>query len=214
MYNDLYSDSFSSLLDDYSSSSYGNYGTYGNYGSYGSSSSSLGSSSDADLEAIGAVILGLLGTFAVAIIISLILSIITLIAKWKVFKKAGKKPWEALIAIHNTIVEMEIGGIQTYWYFLQFIPFVGGLAAIVIHFWKCIALAKSFGKGAGFGVLMVFFPFVCYPILGFGKADYVGAQTASATTTTATVETPSVSQPAEPKPTIQTTPEDPNSDQK
>ena len=41
----------------------------------------------------------------------------------------------------------------------------------------CIRNAKSFGKGAGCGVLMFFFPFIVTLILGFGKAEYIGNTT-------------------------------------
>jgi hypothetical protein len=35
-------------------------------------------------------------------------------------------------------------------------------------------LSKSFGKGAGFTVGMLFLPIIFYPILAFGSAQYVG----------------------------------------
>jgi hypothetical protein len=35
-------------------------------------------------------------------------------------------------------------------------------------------LAKSFAKGVGFGLGLVFLSFIFYPILGFGSAQYQG----------------------------------------
>ena len=99
------------------------------------------------------------------------LAIITIIAKWKVFKKANVDGWECLIPIHNEVVELKLGGIKTYWYFLNLL-FICGIGPLILSFWSRIALAKSFGKGAGFGVLMVFFPYICYPILAWGNAEY------------------------------------------
>jgi hypothetical protein len=35
-------------------------------------------------------------------------------------------------------------------------------------------LAKVFGKGTGFGFGLLLLPFIFYPILAFGKSEYVG----------------------------------------
>jgi hypothetical protein len=35
-------------------------------------------------------------------------------------------------------------------------------------------LAKSFGQGAGFGIGLWLLPYIFAPILGFGKAKYLG----------------------------------------
>ena len=121
-----------------------------------------------DVAAFLSVLLGL-GFIFWAVCICL--AVITIIAKWKVFKKANVDGWECLIPIHNDVVELKIGGIKTYWYFLNLL-FVCGIGPIILSFWSRIALAKAFGKGAGFGVLMVFFPYICYPILAWGKAEY------------------------------------------
>ena len=122
------------------------------------------------MDALLATILG----FGIAFwLIVIAIVIVVIIAKWKMFKKANIGGWESLIPIHNEIVELQLGGIQTYWYFLILIPLLG---PIILTFWRSIALSKAFGKGTGFGILMVFFPFICYPILGFGKAEYVGTK--------------------------------------
>lgn len=143
------------------------------------------SSTSSDIvSTFGAAAGAFFATFAVFFIGIIIVSIIVLIARWKLFKKAGRKPWESLIPIHSDIVEFELGGIETYWYFVNYvvlIPFLGWffgwIAIIAINFWRCIALSKSFGKSTGFGVLMGFFPFVAYPMLAFGNSQYIGPQT-------------------------------------
>ena len=43
--------------------------------------------------------------------------ILTVVGKWKVFKKAGKNGWEALIPYYNTWVLCEIADIK-WWFFL------------------------------------------------------------------------------------------------
>ena len=124
----------------------------------------------AGADGVVAAILGMGVIFWIAVIA---LAVLTVVAQWKVFKKANVDGWEALIPIHSDVVELQLSGIKTYWYFLNLIA-ICGIGPLVLLFWKSIALAKAFGKGTGFGVLMAFFPFVCYPILGFGKAEYVG----------------------------------------
>jgi hypothetical protein len=37
-----------------------------------------------------------------------------------------------------------------------------------------VALAESFGKGAGYAVGMILLPFIFYPMLAFGDAQYQG----------------------------------------
>ena len=51
------------------------------------------------------------------------------------------------------------------------ISFVNVIVAIIL----CIDLAKSFGKGVGFGIGIVLLGFIFLPILAFGDAQYQGA---------------------------------------
>jgi hypothetical protein len=127
----------------------------------------------AGADGVVAAMLGMGVIFWIAVIA---LAILTVVAQWKVFKKANVDGWEALIPIHSTIVELQLGGVKTYWYFLNLIV-ICGIGPIVFSFWKSIALAKAFGKGTGFGVLLALLPFVGYPILAWGNAEYVGPQT-------------------------------------
>ena len=46
----------------------------------------------------------------------------------------------------------------------------------IVLIYPSIQLAKAFGKGTGFGICLYLFSFVCYPILGFGDAEYIGPQ--------------------------------------
>lgn len=126
----------------------------------------------AGADGVVAAILGMGVIFWIAVIA---LAVLTVVAQWKVFKKANVDGWEALIPVHSSIVELQLGGVKTYWYFLNLIV-ICGIGPIIFSFWKSIALAKAFGKGTGFGVLLALFPFVCYPILAWGNAEYVGPQ--------------------------------------
>jgi hypothetical protein len=106
----------------------------------------------------------IIGIIYLGIIVLLIASM------WKVFAKAGKPGWAAIVPIYNLVVLLEIIGKPIWWIVLFFIPIVSLIAAILIY----IGLAKSFGKGAGFGILLVLLPFVGFPMLAFGSAQYQG----------------------------------------
>jgi hypothetical protein len=99
-----------------------------------------------------------------------VLMIIVIIGMWKMFEKAGKPGWASLIPIYNFIVLLEIVGKPLWWIVLMFIPIVN----IIIAIWVTNLLAKSFGKSEAFTVGLIFLPFVFYPILGFGSAQYQG----------------------------------------
>ena len=102
----------------------------------------------------------------------LAIGILMIAALWKVFTKAGKPGWAAIVPIYNAIVLLEIAGKPLWWLILLFIPFVNFVMIFIIN----IALAKNFGKGAGFGVGLVLLGVIFFPILGFGSAKYLGAK--------------------------------------
>ncbi len=97
---------------------------------------------------------------------------------WKVFTKAGHPGWAAIVPIYNVYIMLMIAKKEAWWIILFFIPVVSFIVAILVS----IEIAKAFGKGAGFGLGLAFFPFIFYPILGFGSATYQGGgQSALAT---------------------------------
>jgi hypothetical protein len=113
----------------------------------------------------------------VLIVIGLILTVITIAGLWKVFVKAGKPGWAAIVPIYNFYIFLQIVGRPTWWLLLlllSFIPFVGSVAVLVVGIIVSHDLSKSFGKSTGMTVLQVILPFVAYPMLGFGDAKYQG----------------------------------------
>jgi hypothetical protein len=104
----------------------------------------------------------LLAFVGLAIVLMMIASI------WKVFEKAGQPGWASLVPIYNIVIMLKITGKPTWWLALFFLPAANFVVMILI----VVALAKSFGKGTGFGLGMLFFGFIFYPILGFGDARY------------------------------------------
>ncbi|POY35189.1 signal peptidase I [Solitalea longa] len=104
------------------------------------------------------------------IIAYLAIVLLGLIISWKIFVKASKPGWAAIIPIYNIIVLLEIVGRPTWWVILLFIPFVNFVILILI----CIDLAKSFGKSTAFGIGLFFLNLIFGAILAFGDAVYQG----------------------------------------
>jgi hypothetical protein len=106
--------------------------------------------------------------------IFLALNIGTIVGMWAVFEKAGEPGWQAIIPIWNFIILLRIAG-KPWWYILLLlIPCVGIVAAIVIQVQICMEISSRFGQGGGVAVGLFFLPFVFYPILGFGSAQWGG----------------------------------------
>jgi hypothetical protein len=100
----------------------------------------------------------------------LVFAVPVIAGMWKVFEKAGKPGWAAIIPIYNTIVLLEIAGKPIWWVLLLLIPCVG----VVILLLALIDLSKNFGQSPAFAIGLFLLPFVFYPILGFGGARYQG----------------------------------------
>jgi hypothetical protein len=109
-----------------------------------------------------------IGIFMIIVYLAIVVFIIASV--WKVFEKAGKPGWAAIIPIYNVIVLLEIAKRPVWWLVLLLIPLVNLVIPFIVH----IDLAKQFGKSAGFGVGLTLLGFIFYPILGFGDAEYLG----------------------------------------
>jgi hypothetical protein len=117
-------------------------------------------SSDAAAAGAGIAVMVVYALFIVVMIASL----------WALFSKAGEPGWAAIVPIFNAVVMVKIAGKPIWWVLLLFIPLVNFIVSIILM----IELAKAFGKGAGFGIGMVFLPFIFLPMLAFGSAQYQG----------------------------------------
>jgi len=116
-------------------------------------------SSSADSAAGGAAF----GVFTLVYIVIIVLMIVSM---WRLFVKAGKPGWAAIVPIYNQIVMLQIAGRPAWWILLTiFIPFFGWWVAIV----AIIDFVKSYGKSTGYGVFAIFLPLIAYPMLAFSK---------------------------------------------
>ena len=122
-----------------------------------------------------------MSAFFIVMLMALPLIIFMIVAMWKVFEKAGRPGWAAIVPVYNGWVQAEIAGKEGYWGIvpiaLSFIPVVGPLASIAIGIWIALGIARKFGKEDIFAALLLFLPFIGYGILGFGNAAYESATT-------------------------------------
>jgi hypothetical protein len=105
-----------------------------------------------------------------SMIVGLLIALLLIVAMWKVFTKAGQPGWASIIPIYNLYIWCKIVGRPGWWVILMLIPFVNIIVGIIL----CIDMAKSFGKGAGFGIGLALLGVIFIPILGFGSAQYQG----------------------------------------
>ncbi|MCA9870442.1 MAG: hypothetical protein KDI03_01840 [Anaerolineae bacterium] len=108
---------------------------------------------------------------------SLVVFLLFIIGAWKMYVKAGHPGWAAIIPIYNIYIILKIVGRPGWWLILFFIPFVNIIILLIVS----IDLAKSFGKSAVWGIILLFFLSVIgYLILGWGSDQYQGPSVAGA----------------------------------
>jgi signal peptidase I len=78
------------------------------------------------------------------LIFILVIQVIHFLGTWKLYIKAGRKSWEALVPIYNAIVLMQIINRPKWWVILLFIPIINLLMFPVI--W--VETIRSFGKNS------------------------------------------------------------------
>jgi hypothetical protein len=110
------------------------------------------------------------GSVSLLIILMLVVTIVVIIAQWRIYEKAGQPGWASIIPIYNFYVLLKIVGKPGWWLIWMFVP----LANVIVAIWTTNLLSKSFGKGVFFTIMLLILPWVFYPILGFGNAEYIG----------------------------------------
>lgn len=154
-----------------------------------------------------AVFMGMMGVFW---LFFMALLVVLIIAQWKIFTKAGKPGWASIVPVYNFIILLQIVNRPVWWIaFLVagMIPFVNFLALpvmFVVSIILAIDLAKAFGKSTGFGVFMAFFPYIGYPMLAFGSAEYQGSTVVAPVAAAPVAPAPPVTPVAPTEPTVPT----------
>jgi len=94
--------------------------------------------------------------------------IISIVAMWKIFEKAGEAGWKALIPFYREYIMYEITLDNGILFLLYLVPCVN----IVFHIKMCLALAKRFGKETGYGIGLILLNPIFSLMLAFGDAKY------------------------------------------
>ena len=126
---------------------------------------------------LGAIALPLI-LIITAIVISLL--VISIVALYKIFKKAGRNGWEAIIPFYNIFVLVEISGLAKWWFILLIAPNIisiidenlitlANIASLVGSFVCYYNLSKKFHKDTGFAILATLLPIIALPILAFSN---------------------------------------------
>lgn len=112
-----------------------------------------------------------IGIVLVFIVFSLAVGIFYCYCLGRIFRKAGRPLWTGFVPIYNIYIWIEIVGRPAWWIILMLIPLVG----TVIQVFLAIDLARSFGKDAVFGVMLLWlFSFIGLPMLAFSNDEYRG----------------------------------------
>ena len=107
--------------------------------------------------------------------IIVVLIIYNIIVRWRIYKKAGKHGWAALIPIYRDVVMYKICDVSPWVLLLLLVPVVGWFALIIINIYTKFTLAEGFGKGIGFGFGLWILGPIFEAILAFSrKSKYIG----------------------------------------
>jgi signal peptidase I len=101
----------------------------------------------------------------------LIIQVIHFLGTWKLYKKAGKKSWQAIVPIYNAVVLMRIINRPVWWVILLFIPIINLLMFPVI--W--VETSRSFGKNKSLDTILsiVLLGFYNFYLNYFAEVTYI-----------------------------------------
>ena len=143
-----------------------------------------------DPTVLGGAFLATTAIVATAAVCGLIRYLLTAIGYSKMYRKAGEAGWKAFVPFYNTYNNYKISWnaqrfcqyIALYVLFtvmcnstmlsLKLAGILAGIILITIMVSQNVKMAKLFGKGAGNGIALMFFPGITSLILGLGKAEF------------------------------------------
>ena len=155
--------------------------------------------------AAGGLVGFIMASLAIVAVIAIAYYVLTVIARWKIFTKAGEAGWKSIIPIYNEYVEWKISwsNITLFWAYIGvgivgailysmdasaaaansgnlgimgIIGCIGLLVACVLKLVQTYKLFQSFGKGLGWFIGYIFLNSIMILVLGFGSSEYQGAQ--------------------------------------
>ena len=143
-----------------------------------------------DPEVIASTILMFTGILVIIAAIALARYLMTAIGYSKMYRKAGVAGWKAFIPVYNTYNNYKISWNSKMFFVsialyilmsvltnssmlaIQLVTAAAAIALLVVVIKQNVKMAKLFGKGAGTGIALIFFPGITSLILGLGKAEF------------------------------------------
>lgn len=126
-----------------------------------------GSLFDSSLSSLSESSLTILSIIA---IVSLAIFILQIVAKWKIFNKAGEHGWAALVPFYSTYVLYKITWENGLFFLLSYIPCLNVIVTVMTN----MKLSAVFGKNDGFAIGLSLLGFIFYPVLAFDSSEYDG----------------------------------------
>lgn len=138
----------------------------------------------------------LMAMFGTLVVVIIAMYVITAIAYWQIFKKAGEKGWKALIPVYNSYIVYKIswktsmfwitillGVVYSILYGISYstgsavlsvLAYIVYIAVLVIGIIAIHKFSKAFGHGVGYTIGLIFLSPIFILIIAFGKSQYVG----------------------------------------
>ena len=140
-------------------------------------SSSVANSTVNSSTAAASMILAGFFTFFItmAFVLGVVITILKIVATWKIFTKAGQAGWKSLIPIYSTVILYKVAGISPLWILsclVIWVPILGPLFVLGVSIYAMVKLSRAFGKEDAFAVGLVLLNTIFTMILGFGKSEY------------------------------------------
>lgn len=126
------------------------------------------------IEIIAKLVLAnrVLKTMVMALIV---LFIYGTILRWRIYQKAQKHGWAAIIPVYRQIVMYQVCGLSPWLMLLWFVPIFGWFAMLIIAIMKRFCLSNVFGKGTLFGFGILLLPTIFQSIIAFNsRVEYEG----------------------------------------
>lgn len=142
-------------------------------------------SSNSSNFAYGYLVGFILAYFGIVLAVCSILLIFRIIARWRIYKKAGQKGWEAIVPFYSSYTMYKITWGMG-WLFLApvalnilsgIVPTLAGLITVIIVIWDALCsykLSEAFGHKVWFAIGLFFLPTIFKMILAFNSDGYLG----------------------------------------
>ncbi len=151
-----------------------------------------------DSNMISAMVGGIITAIAAYAIFLFIIWILTVIAKWRIFTKAGLAGWKSIIPIYSDYCTYRIAWNKKEFWISLLLSLAGGILSsmggdqenapailsllslvayigVLVYFVKMnVKLAHRYGFGTGFGVGLIFLNTIFLLIMGLGGSRYLG----------------------------------------